>query len=127
MAPDACAICLEDLDFHCTRNMVLRLACKHAFHYPCIKAWFRKKWVCPLCQTGVQTIPRPRRLRAIIKARKKGQTGDEFAVSRQICCGDHEDAPSESDSVNHCRAASYCFAPLVCLFLGIFILKAACE
>lgn len=42
-----CALCLEEYDL---AEEVLTLPCTHFFHEACVKPWFAKSLLCPLCQ-----------------------------------------------------------------------------
>lgn len=45
-----CSICFDNYE---NDEEVRILPCKHYFHEKCIKKWFEKKLVCPLCNKGV--------------------------------------------------------------------------
>lgn len=42
-----CALCLEDYEHG---EEVLKLPCAHYFHENCVRPWFAKSLLCPLCQ-----------------------------------------------------------------------------
>lgn len=42
-----CALCLEEYELG---EKVLTLPCKHFFHEDCVRPWFAKSLLCPLCQ-----------------------------------------------------------------------------
>lgn len=46
-AADACSICHDHLV-----HDVRQLACGHAFHRACVRAWFRQSLTCPLCRVA---------------------------------------------------------------------------
>ncbi|XP_052232646.1 RING finger protein 145-like [Dreissena polymorpha] len=45
---EVCSVCLTPL------GVSKQLPCGHAFHYDCLKRWFRIRTVCPLCNIEVQ-------------------------------------------------------------------------
>jgi len=51
-----CALCLEDYDHG---EEVLKLPCAHFFHEACLKPWFAKSLLCPLCQREVPADESP--------------------------------------------------------------------
>ncbi len=53
-----CAICLNDIDVARTAQLV-QLSCKHVYHRPCLRAWFRKSPLCPLCKAVPKVWPFP--------------------------------------------------------------------
>lgn len=71
-----CAICLEKLIHPPTqfekmkrlskglsadvgnRKLIQKLSCKHEFHQKCIKKWFKKSGICPLCRCEDTTLYR---------------------------------------------------------------------
>lgn len=53
-----CAICLGDIDVARTAQVV-QLSCKHVYHRPCLRAWFRRSPLCPLCKAAPKVWPFP--------------------------------------------------------------------
>lgn len=59
-----CSICLETSS---TRDCLIELPCKHAFHENCILEWFQQQSICPICRNEVKpevseeppTVPDP--------------------------------------------------------------------
>ena len=48
---ERCAICLDDFR---DLQTVSELECTHIYHPHCIKAWFLKKRICPVCISTVE-------------------------------------------------------------------------
>ena len=44
---DTCAICIEPLQ---ENDTLILLSCNHYYHYGCIKSWFNKELICPICR-----------------------------------------------------------------------------
>jgi hypothetical protein len=48
----SCIFCQEDF----VQNHIIRiLPCKHYFHNTCLKPWFKKNSICPMCRFDVKT------------------------------------------------------------------------
>ena len=45
-----CSICLAEYE---VSEMLVELPCKHQFHRPCVKEWFKRKNTCPLCKCRI--------------------------------------------------------------------------
>lgn len=69
-APGPCPVCLVDLVEEEGAG-VLRLACMHTFHEPCISAWFDKRSDCPVCRRPVGDL---RRCAHLCRSDKKAAT-----------------------------------------------------
>ncbi|KAK3270826.1 hypothetical protein CYMTET_20793 [Cymbomonas tetramitiformis] len=48
-----CSICLEEFE---ELEMYCELPCKHNFHHECIRLWFQRERVCPLCKQDVAVM-----------------------------------------------------------------------
>jgi len=48
---DECIICLNYININ---DEVALLKCGHVYHKQCIHNWFKKKEVCPLCNTKIK-------------------------------------------------------------------------
>ncbi|TNV76860.1 hypothetical protein FGO68_gene11953 [Halteria grandinella] len=46
-----CAICTHDLE---EGEDASTLQCKHQFHLNCVKEWFKKKAICPVCRANAK-------------------------------------------------------------------------
>ena len=46
-----CPVCLSHLE---KDDLIRSLPCGHMYHNSCIKAWFKKKSVCPLCRMDIK-------------------------------------------------------------------------
>lgn len=53
-----CAVCLNNLEKGSLLlqldDIIRSLPCQHMFHNSCIKAWFKKKSICPLCRMDIK-------------------------------------------------------------------------
>ena len=47
----SCPICLEEFK---DNESVIELPCKHVFHKPCIKQWFKNNYSCPTCRKKIE-------------------------------------------------------------------------
>ncbi|TNV76729.1 hypothetical protein FGO68_gene10106 [Halteria grandinella] len=47
----ACAICYSDFQ---EGEDASTLKCKHQFHPDCVKEWFKKKAICPVCRASAR-------------------------------------------------------------------------
>jgi len=55
---ELCAICLVPFD---EEELLMRLPCKHLFHWDCVEPWLQKNGTCPQCRkhvvSGVEVVP----------------------------------------------------------------------
>lgn len=49
-APEPCSICMLEFE---ARQPLIVLPCKHSFHDPCVREWFKHASTCPLCRFDV--------------------------------------------------------------------------
>jgi hypothetical protein len=50
-----CCVCIEDFN---TKNKIVKLECKHIFHYDCLFETIKFKNSCPMCRQHIQIFLR---------------------------------------------------------------------
>ena len=46
---ESCAICIEKYDIN--SQIAILEKCNHMFHEGCVTEWFKKSYICPMCNT----------------------------------------------------------------------------
>ena len=62
-----CHICQDDFK---KGQVIRKLFCEHKYHYSCVKPWFRKSSVCPVCRKDQKPLA-AEKLRETCKGKKK--------------------------------------------------------
>ena len=47
----SCSVCYDQ---YCKNEIIRILPCKHFFHYRCLKPWFKKSNLCPVCRLNIK-------------------------------------------------------------------------
>ena len=76
-----CHICQDSFK---KGQVIRKLFCEHKYHYSCVKPWFRKSSVCPICRMDQKPLA-AQKLRETCKGKKKTAKVD---LSKSLICPD---------------------------------------
>ena len=66
-----CIVCYEQ---YASGEVIRILPCGHFFHYKCLKPWFKKSSLCPLCRTNIKDALRDKPIQPLITSNRTANT-----------------------------------------------------